>query len=59
MSSKINNQDRFWACTQPMRDVVTKQHQISLAGRKPKISPDNVRLQPYLPGAEEFTKPCI
>ena len=29
----------FKACTQPVRDVVTKQRRLSLAGRKPRISP--------------------
>ena len=28
------------ACTQLIRDVVTKKRRLSLAGRKPKISPE-------------------
>ena len=29
----------FWVCAQPMRDVVAKWRHLSLAGRKPRISP--------------------
>ena len=36
------NQGWFKACTQPMRDVVTKWHRLSLFGRKPRISPVNL-----------------
>ena len=29
----------FQVCTQPMRDAVTEQHRLTLAGCKPRISP--------------------
>ena len=35
-------QGRFYVCAQPMKDVVTKQRRLSLAGRNLKISPDGL-----------------
>ena len=36
---KMDIQGWFLVCTQPMREVVTKQLHLSLAGRRPRISP--------------------
>ena len=38
----LQKQGWFLACTKPMRDVITKQHRLSLAGRKPRISPEKL-----------------
>ena len=35
----IKQQNLILACTQPMKDVVTKKRRLSLAGRQPRISP--------------------